>query len=226
MSSGRTKLAVFDCDGTLVDSQHIIVACMEDAFNGEGLTSPSAAQIRRIIGLQLEECFCQLVPAESDARRGRLAEAYKESFFARRQRPDHHEPLFDGALDALRAVENAGWLLGVATGKAKRGLLAVLERHGLENRFVTLQTADFGPGKPHPAMLERAMDEAGAAAADTVMIGDTVYDMQMARSAGTRAIGVAWGYHPVPELHEAGAHSVAETFHHLPDVIAHLSRSA
>jgi phosphoglycolate phosphatase len=214
--SSRLRLAVFDCDGTLVDSQHVIVTCMHAAFSGEGMTVPTADAVRRVIGLPLEECMARLSPREAAARHLRLTEAYKDHFFTLRQKPDHHEPLFDGALAALDTLEEEGWVLGVATGKAMRGLLAVLERHGLEKRFATLQTADIGPGKPHPAMLERAMAEIGVAPADTVMIGDTSFDMLMARSAGTSALGVSWGYHPVDELKAAGAHAIIDRFAELP----------
>ncbi len=222
----KPRLAVFDCDGTLVDSQHMIIACMEDAFTGEGLSVPTPDAVRRIIGLHLEECFCRLAPEASEPLRVKLADAYKASFFARRQRPDYHEPLFHGALDALDAVEKAGWLMGIATGKAMRGLKAVLERHKLESRFITLQTADLGPGKPHPAMLQRAMDEAGVEPQDTVMIGDTCYDIEMARNAGAHAVGVAWGNHPADELVGAGAHIIVSAFSELPDAMRRLERPA
>jgi phosphoglycolate phosphatase len=111
-------------------------------------------------------------------------------------------------LDALTAQ---GWLLGVATGMSQRGLLHCLATHGLSQRFVTLQTADHHPSKPHPAMLEQALSEAAAQASDAVMIGDTAYDMQMAQSAGVRGVGVAWGYHEPDELLGAGGAFVAET---------------
>jgi phosphoglycolate phosphatase len=218
--SSRLRLAVFDCDGTLVDSQHVIVTCMAAAFSAEGLTPPTAEAVRRVIGLPLVECMARLSPLEEAARHSRLTEAYKDHFFVLRQKPDHLEPLFEGALEALTMLEDSGWVLGVATGKARRGLLAVLERHGLEARFATLQTADIGPGKPHPAMLERAMAEVGVPPADTVMIGDTSFDMLMARSAGASALGVSWGYHPVAELEAAGAHAIIERFADLPAAMA------
>jgi phosphoglycolate phosphatase len=218
--SSRLRLAVFDCDGTLVDSQHVIVTCMHAAFSGEGIVPPTPEAVRRVIGLPLTECMARLSPREEAARHLRLTEAYKDHFFTLRQKPDHREPLFDGALAALEALEAEGWVLGVATGKARRGLLAVLEQHGLETRFATLQTADVGPGKPHPAMLERAMAEVGVAPSDTVMIGDTSFDMLMARSAGASAIGVSWGYHPVAELEAAGAHSIVGHFNELPAAMA------
>jgi phosphoglycolate phosphatase len=205
-------LVVFDCDGTLVDSQHGIVACMGAAFAGEGHAAPEAAAVRRVIGLPLAECVARLGPALDAFCHARIVDAYKEHFFVLRQRGDVEEPLFPGALAALDAIEAGGAQLGIATGKGRRGLLAVLERHGLTQRFVTMQTGDIGPGKPHPAMLERAMDEAGCTPEQTVMIGDTVFDMQMARSAGAVAIGVAWGYHDTAELREAGAHRLVESF--------------
>ncbi len=225
-SSTRLRLAVFDCDGTLVDSQHAIVTCMAAAYAAEGLLAPTPDAVRRVIGLPLLECMARLSPDHPEARHARLTEAYREAFFALRRRADHHEPLFEGALAALERLEDAGFLLGIATGKARRGLVAVLERHGLGNRFVTLQTADMPPGKPHPAMLHRAIAETGVQAEDAVMIGDTSFDMQMARNAGIRSIGVAWGYHPVEELLAAGADAIVTRFGDLPDILLSQDRSA
>ncbi len=219
MSADRTRLAVFDCDGTLVDSQHAIVAAMNSAFAAEGLAAPHPEAVRRVIGLPLHECTTRLIPDLPAERCERLVEAYKEAFFAQRQRPDHHEPLFDGVVPALDALEASGWLLGIATGKAKRGLVAVLERHGLLRRFITMQCGDMHPGKPHPSMIEQARAETGAAAADTVMIGDTTFDMLMARSAGVHPIGVEWGYHPPEELNEAGAHTLVSAFTQVPEAV-------
>lgn len=220
MTPRPPALVVFDCDGTLVDSQHAIIACMAAAFAAELAPPPAAASVRRVIGLPLAECVARLGPDLDAGRQARIVAAYKENFFTLRQRPDHHEPLFPGALAALDAIAGSGALLGIATGKARRGLLAVLERHGLESRFVTLQTGDLGPGKPHPAMLERAMDEAGCGPAETAMVGDTVFDIQMARSAGAWAVGVAWGYHDPHELSAAGAHGLVDDFAALPGLLA------
>jgi phosphoglycolate phosphatase len=219
-SDSPLRLVVFDCDGTLVDSQHAILRAMTAAFSAEGMAAPSGEAVRRIVGLPLEECMARLALGETAARCARLVEGYKAAFFALRQRPDHYEPLFPGALDALDALERAGFLLGIATGKARRGLLAVLERHGLERRFVTLQTADLCPGKPNPDMLLRAMAETGAAAEDSVMVGDTTFDMEMARNAGVAGIGVGWGYHPADELKAAGAHLLIDDFAALAPALA------
>ncbi len=121
------------------------------------------------------------------------------------------QPLFDGIADLLGGLRQAGWLLGIATGMSDRGLTHCLAAHGLTDHFVTLQTADRHPSKPHPAMLEAALAEAGAEPAQAVMIGDTAFDMQMARDAGVGALGVDWGYHEPDELRAAGARFVAAT---------------
>ena len=133
----------------------------------------------------------------------------KTTFQGMRRRGLADEPLYDGIADLIDAMEADGWLLGIATGKSDRGLALCLDRHGLAGRFLTLQTADRHPSKPHPSMIEQAMADAGASAETSLMIGDTSYDMAMARAAGVTAIGVAWGYHDSGELLRAGAHLVA-----------------
>ena len=213
------RLAVFDCDGTLVDSAHNIVACMAAAFAAQGLPAPLDAAVRRVVGLSLETAMAVLAPQGEAALHSRLADSYKDAFFELRNRPDHSEPLYPGAVAAIEALEAAGFLLGVATGKSQRGLRAVLDRHGLLRRFVTLQTADLAAGKPHPEMLHRAMAETGADRLDTVMIGDTSYDIQMAANANVAGIGVAWGYHPPGELAACGAQAIAEDFAGLPALV-------
>ena len=129
------------------------------------------------------------------------------------------EPLFEGIAALLGRLKGNGWLLGVATGKSDRGLQSCLVNHGIFDLFVTLQTADRHPSKPDPSMLAAAMREAGAEPADTVMIGDTAYDIAMARAAGCRALGVAWGYHEPRELLAAGAEAVAQTPPELEDLL-------
>ena len=144
-----------------------------------------------------------------------LVVAYKECFVELRASPNLHEPLFADVVETLTQLEESGYVLGIATGKSRRGLSATLETHGLAKHFVTLQTADDAPGKPHPGMLELAMSETGTEKSETVLIGDTVFDMEMAVNAGAGAFGVAWGYHPVAELQAAGAEVVVEDFRDL-----------
>ena len=204
------RLAVFDCDGTLVDSQANICRAVEDTFALHRLDVPERDAIRRIVGLSLVEAMQALLPLAEAAQHDALAADYKARFFEMRSTGAlADEPLFDGITDALDQLEADGWLFGVATGKSDRGLAHVLAAHGLTARFITLQTADRHPSKPHPSMVEQAMADAGASPDTTVMIGDTSYDMLMARAAGARALGVGWGYHPPQELYAAGAHAVA-----------------
>ena len=213
------RLAVFDCDGTLVDSQHSIVAAMEAAADVHGFERPRPGDVRRIVGLPLQEGIARLFTAAGPDTHAAMTQSYKDAFIALRQAGRVHEPLFPDALEGLRALEEAGWLLGVATGKAMRGVVATLGVHDLLDRFVTFQTADVAAGKPNPDMLLRAMAETGARAPDTVMIGDTTFDMQMARNAGTMALGVAWGYHENDELRAAGAHMLVHTFGEVPGAV-------
>jgi phosphoglycolate phosphatase len=211
------RLALFDCDGTLVDSQANICAAMEETFAGENLAAPTREAIRRIVGLSLVEVMRALLPDAEVSFHRHMAEGYKAAFLRLRGAGAmDDEPLFEGMIPALDALAEAGWLFGVATGKSDRGLARVLAHHDIITRFVTLQTADRHPSKPDPSMIVTAMAEAGAAPETTVMIGDTSYDMLMARAAGTGALGVAWGYHPTDELTEAGAHAIAATVADLP----------
>ena len=214
-----TRLVVFDCDGTLVDSQHVILDSMRAAFRAEGFAEPSAEAVRRIVGLSLVHAVAALLPDAGRATWEAITERYKEAFHEARLRPDFREPLFPGARELLHGLEGAGLLLGVATGKSRRGLDAVLDHHGLRPLFVTLQTADGNPSKPHPAMLERAMAETGSRPAETAFVGDTTFDVEMALAAGVRAIGVAWGYHPPQELAAAGAERVLDSFIELPPLV-------
>jgi phosphoglycolate phosphatase len=209
------RLVVFDCDGTLVDSQATIVACAQAAFQAEGLAVPSADAIRRIVGLSLVEAVLELMTEPDPARAPTLAEHYKAAFLEHRARPEFHEPLFPGTRELLDELQARDLVLGIATGKAMRGLRAVLEHHGLERHFTTLQTADLHPSKPHPAMLQAAMAEAGVASTATMLIGDTTYDILMARAAGAVPVGVSWGNHPAEELVQAGAVSVLRHFDEL-----------
>lgn len=205
------RLAVFDCDGTLSDGQAAVCAAMDIAFAEAGLPPPDRHRVQRTVGLSLPAAVARLAPDAPAIAQVRAVEAYKQAFRAARMNGLLHEPLFDGIADLLVRLRGAGWTLGVATGKSDRGLVSCLETHGVRGLFATLQTADRHPSKPHPSMLEAAMAEALAEPPHTVVIGDTVYDVEMARAAGCRALGVAWGYHAPEELLAAGADAVART---------------
>ena len=203
------RLAVFDCDGTLVDGQASICAAMAQAFGAFGLPLPPHNEVRRAVGLSLPMAVARLLPGAEPEQHLAVAEAYKQAFRAARRSGELQQPLYEGIAPLLGALRGAGWLLGVATGMSRRGLDHCLAMHGLTSHFATLQTADDHPSKPHPAMLEAALREVGADARDAVMIGDTAFDMAMAGAAGVRAIGVDWGYHEAAELLTAGAEIVA-----------------
>jgi len=213
------RLVVFDCDGTLSDGQAAVCAAMDAAFAAAGLPPPDRHQVRRTVGLSLPHAVRRIAPDAPEHRQAAAVEAYKAAF--RRSRLDGtlSEPLFEGVADLLGRLRARGWVLGVATGKSDRGLKSCLVTHGIVDLFATLQTADRHPSKPHPSMLETAMAEAAAAPRATVMIGDTAFDMEMARAAGCRALGVAWGYHAAGELIEAGAEAVAATPAELEELI-------
>lgn len=220
------RLVIFDCDGTLVDSQHTIVAAMEWAFAGAGLASPERNAITRVVGLSLGEAVSRLVPDADEARVRMLAEAYKAAFAELRRNAAHEEPMFPGVRDALfELARRENTVLAMATGKSRRGVDAVLEREGFHGVFQSIQTADTHPSKPHPSMVLAAMAEAGARPRETVMIGDTTYDIEMALGAGAAALGVAWGYHDPLELKRAGAHAVVDQGAHLVAAIDRLRHS-
>ena len=204
------RLAIFDCDGTLVDSGATIHRALSAAFGQNGLELPPPELSRKIIGLSLTEAMAALLPAEPAERHAAIAEDYKRAFWTLRAAGEVEEPLFDGVLELLDTLENDGWLLAVATGKSDRGLKHCLESHDIHARFVSLQTADRHPSKPHPSMVEQALADAGAAAETSIVIGDTSFDMAMAVNAGTAGIGAGWGYHDAEELLEAGAVAVAD----------------
>jgi phosphoglycolate phosphatase len=220
------KLIVFDCDGTLVDSQQMICAAMRQAYEANNLSVPARELLLSIVGLSLPDAFRRLAAHAvngSDHPVEALVTCYKAAFAGMRNSVDHLEPLYPGARDTLDALAaRPETLLGIATGKSQRGVRAVLGRHGLAERFATIQTSDDAPSKPHPGMVLAAMRETGAEPHDTVVVGDTVFDLEMARAAGARAIGVTWGYHPSAALVAAGADAMIENFAELVPTLERL----
>lgn len=206
------KLAIFDVDGTLVDSQAHIHASMTAAFEGEGLAPPDRPEVLSIVGLSLPQAIGRLAADQPEERIARLVDGYKTAYTQVRAADGAaSSPLYPGigaVLDALFARDDL--LVAVATGKSRRGLDHVLAMHGLTGRFVSEQVADHHPSKPHPAMLEAALSETGVDARDAVMIGDTSFDMEMGHAAGCRTLAVSWGYHPTPVLRNCRPHAFAE----------------
>ena len=214
------RLVIFDCDGTLIDSQHAIFDCMSLAFSSLGLTAPARADVLGIVGLSLPEALQVLAPRESEVVRRQLVDAYRSGFVGVRERLGHKEPVYDGVAAAVGALSgHPDTVLGIATGKSKRGVARLLAQEGWHGTFVTIQTADDHPSKPDPSMIRQAMAETGASPHETVMIGDTTFDIQMALNAGVGALGVSWGYHAGNRLRQAGAHAVVDEGRQLIETI-------
>ena len=214
------RLIVFDMDGTLIDTQALISEHMGAAFASLELVPPTPAEVRQIIGLSLPVAVGQLAGTSDINLIEGIVGQYKSFYRASLEHDVDREPLYPGAREALdRLKQQKGTVLGIATGKGLTGVARILGNHGIEGHFVTLQTPDHNPSKPHPGMLLSAMADTGAAPHQTVMVGDTVYDMELARSAGVRAIGVSWGYHEAAELLKAGAGTLIHDYAELDAAI-------
>lgn len=206
-------LAIFDVDGTLVDSRTIIHEAMVAAFEAAGLVAPDYDQTRRIVGLNLAEGCRRLAPPDlSQAALERLVGHYRNAFGHIHARPGYVEPLYDGALDLLTQLRDAGWGIGMATGKSHMGVARVFSMHAIERFFDTVWCAEDGPGKPHPFMVEQNLRALAIPAARSVMIGDATFDMIMGRAAGVRTLGVSWGFGTAAELNAAGADEIHDGF--------------
>ncbi|HSF96759.1 MAG TPA: HAD-IA family hydrolase [Thermohalobaculum sp.] len=215
------RLVIFDVDGTLIDSQAFILAAMRRAFAAAALQPPPDAETLGIVGLSLPRAIQALVPGLPGPDRDRLVQLYKDSFLALRQESggEAQSPFYPGAREAIERLDGAGWLLSIATGKARRGLDHMLDSHGLRPLFIGTQTADDAPSKPHPGMVLNCLAATGAPAHRAVVVGDTEYDMAMARAAGARAIGVRWGYHGPDRLLRGGAEHIVDDFAALDAVL-------
>jgi len=208
------RLVVFDLDGTLIDSHAFITSVMTETFVSEGLSPPTPEEGRGVIGLSLPVALEKL-SGVSGAALDALVARYRNIFHAR-VGDEGQELLFTGALDALNQLAaEPETLLGIATGKAMRGVERMLDMHDLGEHFVTRQTPDTNPSKPHPGMLISAMNETGVAPEQVVMIGDTTFDMEMAKAADCFAIGVSWGSHPENLLLDSGADVVIHSYNDL-----------
>ena len=203
-------LAIFDVDGTLIDSRAIIHRAAEVSFADLGLPPPAYDDLRRYVGLSLDVALGHLAPQlDAGALQG-LTEAYKAAFRSFRADPAFVEPQYAGVQTMLDDLRAQGWTLAMATGKSRRGVEDILDMHGWRDLFAVSFCADDGPGKPHPHMVEQCLYHSGFGATQAVMIGDTSFDMIMAQAAGVTAWGVSWGFHTPDEIAAAGA----EVIHH------------
>src|SRR5262245_33070033 len=168
------RLIIFDCDGTLVDSQRAICAAMTHAFCALQLPVPPRAAILSIVGLSLPQVFAVLAADRPASVQAKLAELYRQDFPGRREHSAMHDPLFAGVPGLVPGLALPDvCVLGIPTVKSRRGVARILEREGWSGHFLTIQTADDNPSKPDPAMILQAMAEVGVEPASTTMVGDT-----------------------------------------------------
>ena len=199
-----------------MDSQHLILGAMGEAYRANGIALPAREVLLSVVGLSLIEAFTKLGEGAAGFPVSGLAEQYRLAFHALREGGAEVEPLYPGAADAVAELARRDDIaLGIATGKSQRGVRLVLGHHGLLDHFITIKTADDAPSKPDPGMVLSAMREVGVEAKDTIVVGDTVYDIAMARAAGASGVGVTWGYHPGAALASAGALAVIDRFANL-----------
>lgn len=211
------RLLVFDWDGTLADSERRIVAAAQAAIEVLDLPGRSHEQIRGIIGLAMSEAFRTLFPEVPAGQEGRFIACYREYYLRNTATPI---PLFPGAKRALHDFAAQRYLLAVATGKGRRGLDRDMANHGLDALFVTTRCADDAPSKPHPRMLEEIMEEVDIPSSETLMVGDTAFDMEMARNAGVASIAVSSGVHDRQRLLEFDPLALLDSIAELPAWLA------
>lgn len=213
------KLVVFDWDGTLMDSEAQIVACMRAAIDDLRLASRTADEVKNIIGLGLREAVTALYPEAGKDLVQALADRYRDHWLA----GDRQSQLFPGVEETLHLLKDEGFRLAVATGKGRRGLDKVLRETGLGELFDATRCADETRSKPHPLMLEQIMNELGSVPAQTLMVGDTEYDMEMARNAQAHPVAVSYGVHDWPRLQRHAPLTCLDQITELGDWLAELA---
>ncbi len=211
------NILIFDWDGTLMDSAAHITACMRNAIAHAGADFRTDAQIRHIIGLGLEEAVQQLLPEASAAVVRRVVEEYRQEFLFR---TSHASELFAGARETLAELQAQGYYLAVATGKSRRGLDKVLAETGLADVFTITRCADETHSKPHPLMLEEILTDLDAKPSDALMIGDSEYDLLMARNIQMDALAVSYGVHSLPHLLQYQPQGYVDDVAHIPNWLA------
>ena len=224
MMLNNVGVVILDCDGTIVDSQIGIVSVMQETFERHKLRIPKRNEILLGVGLELGSGIERLLPRDNNLDINELCKTYKNLATYHRDKKTFDDQLYPDAEKIIRKLHANGWLLGIATGKSSLGLEHVLSSHNMSDLFITKQTSDSAAGKPNPEMLQNVMYETGADADSIFMVGDTTYDIRMAVNAGTRSIGVSWGYHDAAELNQAGADIIVHSYMELFELFNKMSR--
>lgn len=214
------KLILFDADGTLIDSQAIIHESMRLAFLSFGYPEPQIAETRSIIGLTLDYAIATILGRDIDEEVLAMTAEYKSIYLQLAQREEMQSLPFDGIPQLIDSLANrSDVLLGIVTGKSRRGVRTLLEKSEFKDRFVVSRCADDCPSKPHPAMVKECCEDMGTSPFNTIVIGDTGFDMEMARAAGANSIGVTWGYHSRERITAGGAHHIVDSVETLEETI-------
>ena len=221
------RLVIFDADGTLVDSQAIIHRAMHDTFVAHSHAPLPIEATRSIIGLTLNQAIAQLLQVPVDDEIETMSETYKTIYAKLQALPAMHAMLYEGIDNVMENLfRQPETLLAIATGKSSRGLNHLIDTHNFRDKLVAWRSADDCPSKPHPAMIIECCERAGCAPQDTVMVGDSNYDMEMAINAGCQALGVSWGYQSVETLLKTGAHAIVDNPHEIPQAVETLFNKA
>ncbi len=217
------KLAIWDVDGTLVDSRHTILRAAVEGARAINIDPPTYDEVRAIVGVSLFEALAMMRPDLDELTIADYTREFQNAYLRFHDDPSFQDMLYAEADSTLRAVKADGWLMGMATGNSRRGVNRHLDTHDWRHIFDVTICADDGPSKPHPHMVERNLSALGVDTHEAVMIGDATHDIRMARTAGIHAIGVSWGFHTVAELEEAGAHEVVHDFAQLRAALENFS---
>ncbi len=221
------RLIIFDADGTIINSRSIILEGMRRVFMEFNYPTPPTDAALATIGLSLDLVFANLLDRPVDGEIEAMSASYKKRSGELQKIPELHSQLYDG-IDTIMDILSAhpDTLLAVATGKSRRGLNSMIDTYGYRDKFIASRTADDCPSKPHPAMILECCEIAGCEMSNTVMVGDSSYDMQMAVQAGTKALGVSWGYQPVHALEQSGADAIIDHPLDIPGAIDKLFKVA
>ena len=220
------RLVIFDVDGTLVDSRAHLWATFQAMFEGIGAPLPPQERVISLTGLSLEKVIPILLPEAGEETQTKALALYRSAYRAGRLRLGDAvtSPFYPGAREALERLRaDRSVALALATGKSRRGIDGLIEAHGLVGMFDSIQCADDHPSKPDPSMIRAALAETGIAPARAAMVGDTSFDMEMARAASVRGVGVSWGFHPAESL---AADAILRHFEDLPTLIDQLLGAA
>jgi len=213
------RLIIFDCDGTLVDSQKSIMSAIVTAWEGFGLNPPKLSSVLQVIGLTIQDSVRVLEPNLNENDYGKLEKEFYSAFVNLNEQEKIEEELFPNVVETLNVLNDDKSYLAVLTGKGKLGLQNTLKNKNIGQYFIATKTSDCGPGKPNPQTMNELIAELGVEKENVVMIGDTTHDILTAKNAGVKSIGVSFGYHSVNELVNAGADEIVDDFSNLPSVI-------